>query len=191
LVSAAPASALDTLFLPTLGKSVPRPWFLPSPEALAEQRKLLAATYFLVRIRGNGGIGEALVCDQRRGGCGRKHDYLTLRCVEQPFSGLTGGLFAYYRAVGDNGLADALAPHERQRFDAVGAAVGWMAGLPDLSTAHPETARAMDLAPRDAQLAALALGVLEPIPASLARKYALRINARGIRPPFTLPGLEG
>lgn len=179
-----------TLLLPTLGKEIPRPWFLPSAEVLAEQRRILEGTYFLVRIRGNGGIGEALVCDPKKGGCGRKHDYLTLRCVEQPFSGLTGGLFAYYRAVGDNGLVNTLSPTEQQRFAAVQSSVGWMARLPDLATHHPETARGMGLDARDAQLAAVALGILEPIPPSLARKYRDRINARGVRPRFTLPGME-
>lgn len=187
--------ARDTLLLPTLGKSIPRPWFLPSAEALAEQRRILEATYFLVRIRGNGGIGEALVCDPKKGGCGRKHDYLTLRCVEQPFSGITGGLLAYYRAVGDNGLSGALAPSERLRLDAVrrslGAVGGLLGSLPDLSAHHPETARGMNIGARDAQLAAVALGVLEPIPGSLARRYRDRINARGVRPRFVLPGMEG
>jgi len=180
------------LTLPTLGKAIPRPWFLPSAETLAEQHRILSATYFLVRIRGNGSIGEALIC----GGCGRKHDYLTLRCVEQPFSGLTGGLLAYYRAVADNGLLDALSPSERMRMDAInrglrGGIGGLLSGLPDLSTRHPEMAKSMQLGSRDAQLAAVALGVCEPIPPTLARKYAQRINARGIKPPFTLPGPAG
>lgn len=188
------SSSDDLLFLPTLGKAIPRPWFLPSAETLAEQTRILESTYFLVRIRGNGGIGEALVCDPRKGGCGQKHDYITLRCVEQPFSGITGGLLAYYRAVGDNGLSDALSPHERLRLDAIrsrlGEAGSLLGSLPDLSAHHPETARGMNVGPRDAQLAAVALGVLEPIPGSLARRYRDRINARGIRPKFTLPGME-
>lgn len=188
-------SSSDTLWLPTLGKAIPRPWFLPSEAELAEQRRILESTYFLVKIRGNGGIGEALVCDPRKGGCGRKHDYLTLRCVEQPFSGITGGLLAYYRAVGDNGLSSALAPSERLRLDAVRRSLGEVGGLlgslPDLSAHHPETARGMNIGARDAQLAAVALGVLEPIPGSLARRYRDRINARGVRPRFTLPGMEG
>lgn len=184
----------DTLWLPTLQKEIPRPWFLVDAATLAEQRRLLASTYFLVRIRGNGGIGEALVCDPRKGGCGAKHDYITLRCVEQPFSGITGGLVAYYRAVGDNGLSDALPPHERLRLDAIrrrlGEAGSLLGSLPDLSAHHPETARDMRVGPRDAQLAAVALGVLEPIPTSLARKYRDRIRARGTRPKFTLAGME-
>lgn len=187
-------SSADTLFLPTLGKEIPRPWFLPSEATVAEQRRILEATYFLVKIRGNGGIGEALVCDPRKGGCGQKHDYITLRCVEQPFSGITGGLVAYYRAVGDNGLTDALSPHERLRLDAIrsrlGEAGSLLGSLPDLRTHHPETARGMQIGARDAQLAAVALGVLEPIPPSLARRYRDRINARGIRPRFALPGME-
>jgi len=195
LVSAAPASP-DTLFLPTLGKEIPRPWFLPSAATLAEQRRILEGTYFLVRIRGNGGLGEALVCDPRKGGCGAKHDYLTLRCVEQPFSGITGGLLAYYAAAGDPALADGLPPSERLRLDAMrrallGGVGRVLDGLPDFATHHPEAARAMKLDARDAQLAAVALGILEPIPPSLARRYRDRINARGVKPRFTLPGMEG
>lgn len=185
----------STLWLPTLGKEVPRPWFLPSAETLAHQRRILESTYFLVRIGGNAGIGDALICGKRRpngeivGGCGAKHRYLTLRCVEQPFSAITGGLYAYYRAIGDNGLERMLSPSERARFDAIKEQMPLM-GLPDLATHHPEMARSLGLAPNDAQLSGLALGVLEPIPPTLARKYRDRINARGVKPKFTLPGME-
>jgi hypothetical protein len=189
LVSTAPADP-NTLWLPTLGKAVPRPWFLPSQATIDQQRRILASSYFLVRIAGNASIGEALVCDQKRGGCGAKHQYLTLRCVEQPFSGLTGGLYAYFRAIRDNGLERLLSPSEQARFDALNGGV--FDGLPDLATRHPSLARNVTsgLGARDAQLAAVALGVLEPIPPSLARKYRDRINARGVRPKFTLAGME-
>ncbi|MGE3267156.1 MAG: hypothetical protein AB7P40_00315 [Chloroflexota bacterium] len=179
----------STLWLPTLGKEVPRPWFLPSAETLAHQRRILSSTYFLVRTKGNAGIGEALTCDPRKGGCGAKHEFLTLRCVPQPFSAITGGLYAYYRAIGDNGLERMLSPSERARFDAIKEQMPLM-GLPDLATHHPEMARSLGLAPNDAQLSGLALGVLEPIPPTLARKYRDRINARGIKPKFSLPGME-
>jgi hypothetical protein len=180
----------DQIWLPTAGRAIPRPWFLPSQEALNEQQRILTASYFLVRIAGNASIGEALVCDPKRGGCGAKHQYLTLRCVEQPFSGITGGLYAYFRAVKDNGLGRFLTPAEQARLAALEDSI--FGGLPDLATTHPALARQMTegLEANDAQLAAVALGVLEPIPASLARKYRDRINTRGIRPRFTLPGME-
>lgn len=183
-------NSATTLWLPSLQKEIPRPWFLPSEETLEAQRRILSSQYFLVRIGGNGGIGEALRCDPTKGGCGAKHQYITLRCVEQPFSALTGGLYAYFRAVGDNGLERALTPSERERFEAIKRQVPF-ADLPDLATSHPEMARAGGLAPTDAQLSALALGVLEPIPPTLARRYAQRINDRGCRPRFELPGMEG
>ena len=184
----------DTLWLPTLKKEIPRPWFLPSPGVWEEQQRILSSQYFLVRIRGNGGIGEALVCDPKKGGCGAKHDYLTLRCVEQPFSGITGGLLAYYAAAGDPALVNGLPPSERLRLDAMRRALPGgvgrvLDGLPDFATHHPEAARAMKLDAHDAQLAAVALGILEPIPSSLARKYRDRIRARGTRPRFDLPGM--
>lgn len=184
----------QTLFLPTLGKEIPRPWFLPSRESIEAQRRILEATYFLVRTKGNGGIGEALICDPKKGGCGGKHDFLTLRCTPQPFSGITGGLLAYYAAAGDPSLVNGLPPSERLRLDALrralpGGAGRVLDGLPDFATHHPEAARAMKLDAHDAQLAAVALGILEPIPSSLARKYRDRIRARGTRPRFDLPGM--
>lgn len=183
----APTLAPDQLWLPTLNKAIPRPWFLPSAEVLAEQRKIMESSYFLVNI---GGIGEALICDPRKGGCGGKHRYITLRCVEQPFSGITGGLFAYYRAVGDNRLAHHLPPSERLRYDAIGRT---LAGLPDLSTGHPETARRLTagLGQSDALLAGEAIGILEPIPPTLARRKVEQINSRGLRPKLVLPGIAG
>lgn len=188
-VATPPQSTADTLWLPTLGKSIPRPWFLPSADVLAEQRRILESTYFLVSIRGTTSpLGEWLRCDPKKGGCGGKHEYITLRCVSQPFSGVTGGLFAYWRAVGDNGLVKHLSPEERTRFDAIGNALG---GIPDLAASHPDLARSLTrgLAPSDAQIGAVALGILEPIPVSLARKYRDRIRARGARPRFNLPGM--
>lgn len=189
--TAPPDITPDLLWLPTAGKAIPRPWFLPSQESLNEQKRILESSYFLVRIAGNASIGEALVCDPKRGGCGQKHQYLTLRCVEQPFSGITGGLYAYFRAVRDNGLEKFLTPSESARLEALDGE--FFDGMPDLATMHPGLARQMTdgLGANDAQLAAVALGVLEPIPASLARKYRDRINARGVRPRFTLPGMDG
>lgn len=187
---ASPPTDATTLWLPTLKKEIPRPWFLPHPEIWKEQQRILASHYFLVNIAGNNGVGEALICDPKKGGCGGKHRYITLRCVEQPFSGITGGIYAYWRAIGDNGLANHLAPAERARFDA---ATNVLAGVPDLAVSHPELARSMTrgLAANDALVGAVALGVLEPVPVTLARRYADRINSRGCRPRFTLPGIAG
>lgn len=181
----------NTLWLPTVGREIPRPWFVPDRSAWEAQQKILAGSYFLVRIDGNNSpLGERLVCDPKKGGCGGKHSHISLRCISQPFSGLTGGLFAYWRAVGDNRLAGALPPAERARYEA---ATDLLGGMPDISTAHPQLASSLtrDLAPNDAALGAVALGVLEAIPAAYARKLAERINQRGLRPRFTLPGPAG
>lgn len=179
------------LWLPTLEKEILRPWFLPSREALEEQRRLLASEFFLVRIKGNYGIGESLICDPKKGGCGGKHTHITLRCIAQPFSGLTRGLYAYFRAVGDAGLVNGLSGSERLRYEAIR---GSVARMPDLSTRHPEVARIITkeagLASNDALLAGQALGVLEPIPVTLAKDYARRINMRGVKPRFVLEGLQ-
>lgn len=193
----APAGTDPTkLYLPTLGKEIQRPWFLPSAETLAEQQRILESTYFLVNIAGNNGVGEALICDPKKGGCGGKHRYITLRCVEQPFSGITGGIYAYYRAVTDNHLADDASPEEKTRLRAIRdrlSRIGAFRDLPDLATHHPEMAKKVTagLGERDEAGAGMALGILEPIPPTLARKYADRINARGCRPRFTLPGIAG
>lgn len=186
MISAPPDLRSDQLWLPTQGRAIPRPWFIPSPEALAAQRRIEAETFFLVRIAGNDGIGEALRCDPRKGGCGGKHKYITLRCVEQPFSGLTRGIYAYWRAVRDNGLEKSLSPAQRMRYDAMTNTV--VGGLPDLGSSHPDLARRLTtgLGSNDAMLGAMALGVLDPIPPTYARKLADRINERGIQPRFVL-----
>lgn len=176
-----------TLYLPTLKREIERPWFLPSREAIASQNKVLASVFFLVR---QGGLGERLRCDPQKGGCGGRHQYLTLRCVERPFSGLTGGLYAYYRAVGDHDLVKDLPPAERARYEGIGEALGQLGEMPDLATTDPRTARALGLKPGDSQIGALAMGILDPVPMSLARRLVARINEKGLKPPLVLPGLE-
>lgn len=186
---AQPPTDPTKLWLPALGREIPRPWFLPDRRTLEAQRRIMESTYFLVSIRGTTSpLGEWLRCDPKKGGCGGKHDYLTLRCCAQPFSGITGGLFAYWRAVGDNGLVSSLAPSERARYDALTNTLG---GIPELAASHPEMARSLTrgLAPNDAVIGAVALGILEPVPYTLAKKYRDRIRARGCKPRFDLPGM--
>jgi hypothetical protein len=171
-----PAPASDTIELP---------WFVPTREALKERRKILAGRYFLVRAAG-GPAGEIWRC----GRCGGKHRYFTLMCKEQPFSGLTGGLYAFWHVVGAQGAATFLSDAQRVRLREMSKLFGPSKDAPDLSTSHPETARQLATAETDADLGALALGILEPITRAEAQRYADRINAAGWRPKFTLPGLE-
>lgn len=157
-----------------------------------EQRKILAGRFFLVRIAGNGDVWR---CRRCRG----KHRYLTLNCIEEPFSGLTRGLYAYYRTVGVHGAEAYLSPAERARYAALGRMFGPM-NLPDVATSHPLLARRIGTAERDADLGAMtftatepsstALGLVEVIPREKAERLARRINMRGIKPPFVLEGVD-
>ena len=148
---------------------------------IARRDRLLASRFFLVRIGGNAGLGEAWRCRN----CGGRHRYLTSLCVERPFDGLAGGLFGYWRTVGATGAEAFLTPAQRTRLERIGAALGGA----DLARSHPETARALAVRPGDLDLGALALGVLEPIDARRAADLVRRINRRAGRDVLSLPGL--
>lgn len=171
----------DLLYLPTLKKAIIRPWFLPSSETLEEQRKLLSSIYFLVKQGDT--FGERLRCVR----CNNRHDYITLNCVERPFSGITGGLFAYYNLIKNNGLERYMSPSERARYDGIISTLK----MEDLSKKHPQTARQLiaTLSPSDMSVGALSLGVLEGIANVHARKLVEKINDRGLRPKLVLKGL--
>lgn len=173
------ATAPNKLWLPKLEKEIDRPWFLMDEAMVREQRRLLSSVYFLVR-QGDA-FGERLKCVK----CGERHDYITLNCIERPFTGLIGGLYASFRVIGDNGLERTLRPEQRSRLRGVRKILN---DMPDISKAHPQLARQMakDLAPNDLQMGAVAIGLLEGIPATLAQRLADRINERYIRPPFRL-----
>jgi hypothetical protein len=151
-----------------------------SPEQAKERDRILAGRFFLVRIAGNGDVWR---CKR----CRAKHTYLTLNCIEQPFSGLTRGLYAYLKTVGATGAEAFLNPTQRARLAAAARLLG---SQPDLATSHPLTARSLHVAERDADVGCIALGVLEPITATKARQLAAAINSRGCKPPFTLEGME-
>lgn len=167
------------------------PHWMMTREQEKEQRKILAGRFFLVKIAGNGDVWR---CRRCRG----KHRFLTLGCIEQPFSGLTRGLYAYYRTVGMHGAESYLSPAERARYAALGRMFGPMAGVPDVATSHPLMARQIGTAERDADLGALtftatepssaALGLVEPISREKAARLVARINTR-IKPPLVLEGL--
>jgi hypothetical protein len=162
------------------------PWFIASPDTARERRKILAGRYFLVRSAG-GPAGEIWVC----GRCGGKHRYFTLMCKEQPFSGLTNGLYAFWHVVGANDAQTFLSDAQRVRLRELSKLFGPSRNAPDLSTSHPETARKLATAETDVDMGALALGILEPITRAEAQRYADRINNAAGRHIFTLPGLTG
>lgn len=157
------------------------PWFLPTREAQVERENILRNKFFLVKIAGNGDVWKCR-------NCGNKHRYLTLMCIEQPFSGLTHGLWAYYRTVGLQGAENILPPSQRLRYQQL--ARLFAAGAPDLATSHPETARALLTNERDADVGAFSLGLLEPITKQKAQQLVHIINGRGIKPSLELQGLD-
>jgi hypothetical protein len=169
--------------MPLIGPRVVLPdWSVGTPEQAEamrlERERLLGSQYFLVRISGQ---WDRWRCRN----CGGKHPYLTLRCIEQPFSGLTGGLYAVWHHVGANGILPTLSPAQRAKFDRL---AGIFAGV-DLSRSHPRTAQAMGVAERDAELGAIALGILEPLSRASAQALVKRINV-ALKPPLVVPGLE-
>lgn len=169
------------------------PWFYPSATTLAEQERLLRARYFLVRVAGN---GQNWRCTS----CSGHHRYLTLRCVERPFSGLTRGLYAYWKTTGAYGGERYLSPSEQSRVAALGEMFGPARGLPDFAASHPRTARTLETGAREAdygavplaaaRLTASALGVVEIVDREKARRLVLRINASGIKPKFRIEGVD-
>jgi hypothetical protein len=158
--------------------------YLVSSETERERRRILTARFFLVR---QGSLGEIFRC----GLCNGKHTYLTLRCVEQPFSGLGGGLVAYYRVMGTPEALARMHPAERERFAEVARIFDPISRATDLGARHPHLAATLGkaelLGEHDAALGAIALGILEPIPQTLAQRLLDRINVRGGR--LTVPGL--
>lgn len=154
-------------------------WIL-RPDQVAEHDRILAGKYFLVRMAG---FGEIWRCKR----CNGRHTYLTLNCIDQPFSGLTGGIFAYYKTAGMAGALQYMDPAQRARYDKMAVLFD---DVPDLSTSHPEWARKIATPERDIDRGVIALGILTPINRKEALARARAINMRGIKPRFTLPGLE-
>ena len=167
------------LYLPKLKKEIPRPWFLPTREALKAQHELQSSLYFL--IKQGDAFGERLRCVK----CNRRHDYLTLNCIERPFTGLLNGLYAYYQVIQNNGLERYLTPEEKARYNTI---TDVLDGMPDIGSVHPEMARKLvrDLGPSDMKIGAVAIGVLEGIAQVHALKLVQKINDRGLRPKLVL-----
>lgn len=152
---------------------------IPSQEEINERERILRSQYFLVR---QGSLGEILGCKR----CGAKHAYLTLMCVEQPFSGLDGGIFGYCHAGLQTKSYTHLSPENRARFERIATSLGG-----NLADSHPELVRSMHIAETDVDSISFALGVLEPITKRKAQSLVWQINAKGLRPPLIVKGIRG
>lgn len=154
-------------------------WTIGTPEqaeAIEEhRRRLLASRYFLVKIAGNGDVWRCRNCNA-------KHTYLTLHCIEQPFPGVYGGLYAYYHTVTASGAHLAFDPVQQARYDRFKELFD-LQQLPDLATGHPMLARALATSDNEADIGALSLGVLEPITKTEAERFAGWIRDRGCSRP--------
>lgn len=154
-------------------------WFQPTNETMRQTEIALSHMFFLVK-QGDS-FGERLKCVE----CGSRHDYITLKCIWKPITGLANGLYAYYRVIQDFHLESELDPAELSRFEEVNQV---LLNMPDLGKVHPRFARELvkQIGPSDMQMGALSLGVLVPISPTEAQNLAEKINDKGIRPRFEL-----
>ena len=147
------------------------PEFVRSPEEAAEQDRLLAAKFFLVR---QGSLGEIFRCVR----CHQKHQFLTLACCERPFSGATQGLWAYLSVAGTPQAIARMTLNERARYELIRRLFNDPQPVPDLSTSHPQMARSLAVGEHDVLRGAVPLGILEEIPRALAQRFQDRVNLR-------------
>jgi hypothetical protein len=172
-----------TVYLPSLAR------LLLSAQQRRERSRLLLGRYFLVNMR-LGEIGEVFRC--RR--CNGKHDRLTRLCVERPFSGLMGGLYAFVHTLAPAAEIGALAPEVQARASRIAA----LFQSDDLADRHPDLARKLASfdAPAggaDLDVGMLSLGLLERIEPKDAQRLLDRINTRAAlyrEPLLVVPGLN-
>jgi hypothetical protein len=153
-----------------------------TPAMAAQEQRELEEQYFLVR---QGTLGEIFRC--RR--CKKKDKYMTLMCVERPYSGVAQGLFGYYERFGTPEAYKSMTPQEIMRMTAVRRMLG-LRDVPDVATSHPRFARSLGVSERDLLAGAVALGIVVPIDKAKAQKLQNKINARGLKPKLLLPGLH-
>lgn len=160
------------------GQVLACPRWAPAPDVIDARLEALKRNFFLVRIAGSDGLGELWRCRRCRG----KHPYLSLNCVERPFSGLDQVLYVIWQQAGDLAAVKSVSPEQAARHNA-GRAIARQVvdDIPDLATSHPEMARrrALDgrMAAFDLDVGGLVVGRAEPIPPTLAQRYLDRINA--------------
>lgn len=176
-----------TLILPN-GREVARPsWWRDQAEVDARDNSL-RGKFFVVCIAGNGGVGELWRCRRCRG----RHRYMTASCIERPFNGLDGALYAIYQQAGDLAAVRALGGRQLAA-DAAQLLVREVMRLPDLATAHPDLARRQSagLSQFDVSLGGISLGTVEEIPRTYAQRLLDRINqSRATVAKLTVEGLE-
>lgn len=148
-----------------------------SPEEAARLDTLAQSKWFLVRIDG---AGERWKC----GHCGGRHAHFTKFCIEKPWRGLEGALYGYWTNVGA-GDPRTLSPRQALRVRQIGKALGLPPQM-NLSTLHPQAARALGGDDADTDIGANVLGTLDEITESKARLLADLINARARRPIIVL-----
>lgn len=166
------------------GSIVRLPYFQPSPEELEAAEAIRRSQYFLVR-QGADGIGEVFTCKT----CGGKHRYFTLNCREQPYSGVTMGLWAFFKTVGKHGAEATMNDAQLERMRRLQSYLGPLGDLPELAHSHPLLAQRLSSAERNLDIHGTALGILEPIDQRMAQRMLDRVNVLA-RPPLRVPGLR-
>lgn len=161
-----------TLVLPN-GREIARPsWWRDQAEVEARDATL-RGKFFVVNIAGNNGVGELWKCRRCKG----RHRYMTASCIERPFNGLDGALYAIYQQAGDLAAVRSL-DGRSGAADTARVLVREVMKMPDLATSHPETARRLgtDLSRFDVSMGGINLGTVEEIPVTLAQRLLDRIN---------------
>jgi len=139
-----------------------------TPEEAARFDAMRNAEYVLVRNDGS----ERWRCRL----CNRQHEHFTWMCVERPFRGLVGGLYAYWVNVGGARIAD-LSPRQRQTLDVLRPLFGGQRPIP-VATGHPDMAAGLVTDRTDVLLGGTLLGSIDPITPTKARLLVSLINAR-------------
>lgn len=162
-----------------------------TPQEFRDREDILAHRYYIVR---QGTIGEYMRCKgfADHAGCGGVHNYLTLHCVERPFSSVTRGLYVWYRANPAAGAGRSqLRPDEQRKLAELDRRIFGMRVPTSLSSTHPELARKLAGGDQNSyDLGGIALGILEPISAAKAQRLVDMINMRAGRQIITLDTLD-
>ncbi len=159
------------------------PWWVITPEQIEAKKKVQESQFFLLR---QGSMGEVFRCSR----CKEKHKYFTLMCIDRPFDGLTEGLYAYWYHTGKHNVENFLSDVELQRYYAIREVLNKSGQYPDVATSHPRLAESLGTPITDFDAGSVALGILEPITKQKAQALAWNINARGLKPPLKLKGLN-
>lgn len=166
------------------GRTLVVPAWVETATAQAERRRIVGGRFFLVSLKG-GQLGERLRCKR----CSDRHQYLTRYCLELPFAGLKGSLWAYLHTMSGL-LPSELDPIQRAKLTGLRML---FPGSPhaaealDLAASHPQTARALrrsmtepgrDGAHSDIDVGAVAVGLVERVEKPDAQQLLDRINTR-------------